>query len=230
VGVAIVDLTAGMFALSSILAALRVRDLTGHGQHIDISLLDTHLAWLANVAGNYLVSGEVPRRYGNAHPNIVPYQAFHASDGWVILAVGNDRQWSRFCAATERADLAADARFATNADRVRNRAILIPLLEQLFSGRAQSDWLSLLESCDVPAGPVNSVDRALNSPQAEARKMVQTVDHPGIGPVRMVASPLKLEATPPAIRRHPPMLGEHTAEILRELIDTSDTSTGAVLG
>jgi len=230
VGVAIVDLTAGMFALSSILAALRVRDLTGHGQHIDISLLDTHLAWLANVAGNYLVSGEVPQRYGNAHPNIVPYQAFQASDGWVILAVGNDRQWSRFCAATGRADLAADARFATNADRVRNRAILIPLLEQLFSGRAQSDWLSLLESCDVPAGPVNSVDRALNSPQAEARKMVQTVDHPGIGPVRMVASPLKLEATPPAIRRHPPMLGEHTAEILRELIDTSDTSTGAVLG
>jgi formyl-CoA transferase len=221
VGVAIVDLTAGMFALSSILAALRVRDLTGQGQRIDISLLDSHLAWLANVGSNYLVSGEVPQRYGNAHPNIVPYQAFQASDGWVILAVGNDRQWSRFCAAITRPDLAADHRFATNHERVSNRLTLIPILEQLFLTRTQAGWLSLLESCDVSAGPVNTVDRALSSPQAEARGMVQTVDHPGIGPLRMVASPLKLQGTPPTIRRHPPMLGEHTEEVLRELIDAS---------
>jgi formyl-CoA transferase len=220
VGVAIVDLTAGMFGLSSILAALRVCDLTGRGQRIDISLLDTHLAWLANVASNYLISGEVPPRYGNAHPNIVPYQAFQASDGWVILAVGNDGQWSRFCAATERDDLATDPRFATNELRVRNRTTLIPILEQLFSTRKQSDWLSLLAACDVPASPVNTVDRALNNSQTEARGMVRTVDHPGIGPVRMVASPLTLEATPPTIRRHPPMLGEHTEEVLRELLRT----------
>jgi formyl-CoA transferase len=230
VGVAIVDLTAGMFALSSILAALRVSDLTGRGQRIDISLLDTHLAWLGNVASNYLVSGEVPVRYGNAHPNIVPYQAFRASDGWVILAVGNDGQWSRFCAAIERADLAADPRFATNADRVRNRATLVPLLEQIFSERTQAGWLSLLQASGVPAGPVNSVDRALNSPQAEARRMVHSVDHPGIGPVRMIASPLKLEETPPTIRRHPPMLGEHTEEVLREFLDVPAASTGASVG
>jgi formyl-CoA transferase len=223
VGVAIVDLTAGMFALSSILAALRVRDLTGQGQRIDMSLLDSHLAWLANVGSNYLISGEVPQRYGHAHANIVPYQAFEASDGWVILAVGNDRQWLRFCAAIDRPDLAADPRFITNSDRVRNRSLLVPLLETLFRTRTQSAWLSLLQASDVPAGPVNTVDRALSGPQVEARRMVRTVDHPAIGPFRMVASPLKLELTPPTIRRHPPTLGEHTEEILRELLPASST-------
>jgi formyl-CoA transferase len=217
VGVAIVDLTAGMFALSSILAALRVRDLTGQGQRIDLSLLDSHLAWLANVAGNYLVSGDIPRRYGNAHPNIVPYQAFEASDAWFILAIGNDRQWSRFCAAVARPDLTSDPRFTTNADRVRNRSALVPILTSLFRAHPRSHWLTLLQSAGIPTGPVNTVDLALTGPQVEARGMVQTIDHPGIGPFRTVASPLNLESTPPTIRRHPPMLGEHTAEILREL-------------
>jgi formyl-CoA transferase len=217
VGVAIVDLTAGMFALSSILAALRVRDLTGQGQRIDLSLLDSHLAWLANVAGNYLVSGDIPRRYGNAHPNIVPYQAFEASDAWFILAIGNDRQWSRFCAAVARPDLTSDTRFTTNADRVRNRSALVPILTSLFRAHPRSHWLTLLQSAGIPTGPVNTVDLALTGPQVEARGMVQTIDHPGIGPFRTVASPLNLESTPPTIRRHPPMLGEHTAEILREL-------------
>jgi formyl-CoA transferase len=227
VGVAIVDLTAGMFALSSILAALRVADLTGRGQRIDISLLDSHLAWLANVGSNYLISGEVPQRYGNGHPNIVPYQTFEASDGWVILAVGNDRQWSRFCVAVERPDLANDHRFATNAERVRNRSTLVPVLEALFRTRTQSAWLSLLAAADVPVGPVNTVDRALSGPQVEARRMVQTIDHPAIGPLRIVASPLKLESTPPTIRRHPPTLGEHTEEILRDLLAESSPSRGA---
>jgi len=221
VGGAIVDLTAGMFALSAILAALRVRDLTGRGQRIDMSLLDSHLAWLANVGSNYLISGETPQRYGNAHANIVPYQAFEASDGWVILSVGNDRQWARFCAAVDRPDLAADPRFTTNSDRVLNRNTLVPLLEDLFRTRTQSEWLSLLQAADVPAGPVNTVDRALSGPQVEARGMVQTVDHPSIGPFCMVASPLKLEVTPPTIRRYPPTLGEHTDEILRELLSAS---------
>jgi formyl-CoA transferase len=217
VGVAIVDLTAGMFALSAILAALRVRDLTGMGQHIDISLLDAHLAWLANVGSNYLVSGEVPPRYGNAHPNIVPYQAFAASDGWLVVAVGNDRQWVRLCDALSTPELAADPRFATNSARVENRSVLVPLLQAIFAERSTAEWLSKLEEADVPAGPVNNVAQALSQPQVAAREMVQEVVHPGIGAFKMVASPLKLSSTPTTIRRHPPILGEHTREILAEL-------------
>jgi formyl-CoA transferase len=217
VGVAIVDLTAGMFALSAILAALRVRDMTGKGQKIDISLFDSHLAWLANVGSNYLLSGETPARYGNGHPNIVPYQTFKAKDGWLVLAVGNDRQWARFCRAVGRPDLMSGERWATNEARVRNRNTLVPILEELFASKSVEAWLMLLKEAEVPAGPVNKVDRALNDPQAVARGMVQEIEHPGIGPLRMVASPLHLEATPPVIRRHPPMLGEHTEEILREL-------------
>jgi formyl-CoA transferase len=226
VGVAIVDLTAGMFACSAILAALRVRDLTGVGQAIDISLLDSHLAWLANVAGNYLVSGEVPARYGNGHPNIVPYQTFATSDGWFILAVGNDRQWQSFCQAVERPDLAADPRFAANRSRVEHRATLVPILELLFRTATTEEWLNLCNRADVPAGPVNSVDGALNNPQAQARGMVGEIGHPVIGQVRMVASPLKLEATPPVIRRHPPLLGEHTGEVLREVLGSGYAPTG----
>jgi formyl-CoA transferase len=217
VGVAIVDLTAGLFALSAILAALRVRDLTGMGQHIDISLFDSHLAWLANVGSNYLISGQVPPRYGNAHPNIVPYQAFPTGDGWLIVAVGTDRQWTRLCDLLSRPDLAADPRFATNSARVEHRAVLVPLLEAAFTVRTTAEWLALLEAADIPAGPVNNVAQALNHPQTAARNMVQEVLHPGIGPVKMVASPLKLSHTPPTIRRHPPMLGEHTEEVLEEL-------------
>jgi formyl-CoA transferase len=222
VGVAIVDLAAGMLALSAILAALRVRDLTGKGQRIDISLLDTHLAWLANVASNYLVSGERPQRYGNAHPNIVPYQTFAASDGWFVVAVGNERQWQRLCQAIERPDLATEPRFATNADRVRNRASLVPILADVFKGRTVEEWTALLQESGVPSGPVNGVDQVLNSEQVAAREMVAQIQHPGIGPVRMVASPLRLEATPPSIRRHPPMLGEHTDDVLRELLGMGD--------
>ncbi|HYP40125.1 MAG TPA: CoA transferase [Chloroflexia bacterium] len=227
VGVAIVDLTAGMFSCSAILAALRVRDLTGRGQRIDISLLDSHLAWLANVGSNYLISGEVPSRYGNGHPNIVPYQTFATSDGWVVVAIGNDRQWQRFCLAIERPALLADPRFATNHARVEHRATLVPILEAIFRTRTTNEWVALCAEADVPAGPVNTVDRALNSPQALAREMVQSVDHPGIGLVRMVASPLKLEGTSPNIRHHPPMLGEHTEEVLREVLGVSEAQLPA---
>jgi formyl-CoA transferase len=217
VGVAIVDLTAGMFALSSILAALRVRDMTGKGQRIDISLFDSHLAWLANVGSSYLVSGETPARYGNGHPNIVPYETFRTADGWLVLAVGNDRQWRRFCEAGERGDLLEDARWTTNSDRVRNRVALVEALQELFLERTVGEWLAILQEYEVPAGPVNSVADALDSPLTQAREMVQEVEHPLIGPLRMVASPLHLEGTPPAIRRHPPMLGEHTDEVLMVL-------------
>jgi formyl-CoA transferase len=206
-----------MFALSSILAALRVRDMTGKGQKIDISLFDSHLAWLANVGSNYLVSGETPGRYGNGHPNIVPYQTFRASDGWLVLAVGNDRQWTRFCRAVARPDLLADERWSTNDARVRNRDSLVPILDELFATGSVEAWLRLLREHEVPAGPVNSVDRALNAPQTEARGMVQEIKHPAIGPLRMVSSPMHLQATPPVLRRHPPTLGEHTDEVLSEL-------------
>jgi formyl-CoA transferase len=216
VGVAIVDITAGMLACSAVLAALRVSEATGRGQLIDMSLFDAHLSWLANVGSNYLVTGETPGRYGNGHPNIVPYQAFRASDGWLVLAVGNDRQWQRFCRAVERADLADDPRFATNDLRVTNRAALVPLLEEMFAGRTVGEWVALLREHDVPAGPINTVDRALESEQARARGMVRTVEHPG-GPLQLVASPLGLTATPPLIRRRPPLLGEHTDEVLREV-------------
>jgi formyl-CoA transferase len=216
VGVAIVDITAGMLACSAILAALRVSETSGRGQLIDMSLFDAHLSWLANVGSSYLVTGETPARYGNGHPNIVPYQAFRASDGWLVLAVGNERQWQRFCHAVGRADLAADALFATNELRVTNRSALVPLLETLFAGHTVGEWVALLREHDVPAGPVSTVDRALESEQAQARGMVQTVEHPG-GPLRLVASPLGLTATPPAIWRRPPLLGEHTDEVLREV-------------
>ena len=217
VGVAIVDLTAGMFALSAILAALRVRDQTGLGQRIDMSLLDSHLAWLANVGSSYLVSGETPARYGNGHPNIVPYETFRAADGWLVLAVGNDRQWRRFCEAVGRAEWLEDVRWTTNSERVRNRKPLVAILQELFLERTVGEWLAILQEYEVPAGPVNSVADALDSPLTQAREMVQEVEHPLIGPLRMVGSPLHLEGTPPAIRRHPPMLGEHTDEVLREL-------------
>lgn len=225
VGVAIVDLTAGMFALSSILAALRVRDMTSKGQRIDISLFDSHLAWLANVGSSYLVSGEVPARYGNGHPNIVPYETFRAADGWLVLAVGNDRQWRRFCEAAGRSDLLRDTRWTTNSERVRNRVALVEVLRELFLERTVGEWLVLLQEYEVPAGPVNSVADALDSPLTQAREMVQEVEHPLIGPLRMVGSPLHLEGTPPVIRRHPPMLGEHTAEVLAELAGGSRPSS-----
>ena len=173
VGVAIVDLTAGMFALSSILAALRVRDMTGKGQRIDISLFDLHLAWLANVGSSYLVSGETPARYGNGHPNIVPYETFRAADGWLVLAVGNDRQWRRFCEAAGRGDLLEDARWTTNSERVRNRVALVEVLQALFLERTVGEWLAILQEYEVPAGPVNSVADALDSPLTQAREMVQ---------------------------------------------------------
>lgn len=228
IGVAIVDLTAGMFALSAILAALRVRDLTGIGQRIDMSLFDAQLAWLANVGSNYLISGEVPLRHGNAHPNIVPYQAFKTGDGWIVVAVGNDTQWKRFCTAIAMSELRDDARFTTNAGRVTWRDTLCPIIQEVMYTRSSDEWLRVLEAADIPAGPVNSVDQTFKMPQVEARGMLQEIDHPTLGPLKMVASPLKLENTPPAISRHPPLLGEHTDSVLQEVLGI-DGETLAIL-
>lgn len=218
VGVAIVDITAGLFASSAIQAALLAREKTGQGQYIDISLLDCQVTWLANVASNYLVSGQVPQRYGNAHPNIVPYQSFRAKDGFFTLGVGNDGQWQRICETLNRPDLAHDPRFATNPERVKHREVLIPLLQEVFLERGVEDWLQKMTAAGVPCGPVQTVDQVFADPQMLAREMVWGVPHPTAGQVRLVGTPLKLSATPAVLQAHPPLLGEHTEEILGALL------------
>lgn len=224
VGVAIADITAGLFACNAILAALFEHQRSGKGQRIDISLLDTQIAWLANVGSNYLISGEPPTRYGNAHPNIVPYQTFKALDGYFALAIGNDGQWRQFCEKVGKQRWAQDDRFQTNASRVSNRKDLIPLLEDLFAQAEISHWLGLLEEIGVPCGPINSIDKVLADPQVQAREMVIEVPHSTAGSVKLVASPLKIPTSPPSVRLPPPMLGEHTGQILQELLGLDEQS------
>ena len=225
VGVAIVDMATGMFACSAILAALFSRERTGVGQHIDMALLDSQIAILGNASSNYFCSGEVPRRWGNTHPNVVPYQAFQAADDYIILAVGNDGQWQRFCAATGQEAWAKDARFETNPQRLANREVLIPLLEDLFREKTVAEWLRLCAEADVPAGPVNTLDKVFADPQALARGMLVEMPHPTAGTVKLAGTPLNLSATPARIRLAPPLLGEHTDEIL---IRTLGMDAGAV--
>ena len=218
VGVAIADITAGLFACNAILAALYDHRKSGRGQRIDISLLDSQIAWLANVGSNYLISGEKPMRYGNAHPNIVPYQTFRASDGYFALGIGNDAQWKQFCERAGKIEWAEDGRYKTNANRVENRNTLIPLLDELFLRNEIAHWLSILESVGVPCGSINTIDQLFDDPQVQAREMVIQVDHPSAGVIKMVASPLKIPTAPVKIRLPPPKLGEHTEKILHDLL------------
>jgi len=216
VGVAIVDIFAGLFASSAVLAALRYREKTGKGQHVDVALLDAVVACLANVGSNYLVSGEVPKRYGNAHPNIVPYEPFRTKDGtYINLAVGNDRQWRDFCRLAGAEHLADDPRFATNPQRVVHREALIPLVAELMLQKTADEWLEALDRLKIPCGPINTLDRVFSDPQVLAREMVVEVPHPTAGKVKLVASPMKFSDTPCEVRRHPPLLGEHTEEVLQ---------------
>ncbi len=216
--VANADLVAGMYAAVALLAALRHRDAGGHGQHIDLALLDCQVAWMSYAAEAALVSGEAPQRLGNQHPAIVPYQVFAAADGHVVLAVGNDGQFARFCAFAGRPDLALDPRFATNAARVRHRDALIPAVAALIAARPRRHWLEGLEAQGIAAGPVNTLPEALADPQVQARAMVTAIAHPlAPGPVPLVACPLRLSETPATLRRPPPTLGQHTAEVLAEL-------------
>ena len=223
-GVAIADIMCGMYAATAILSALRHRDQEGAGQHIDLSLLDTQVSWLANVGVSYLTSGETPQRLGNAHANIVPYQVFDASDGPFILAAGNDAQFRQFCEFADEPGLADDPRFATNAQRVRNRGELIPILEGLIGRRSRRHWLEGLARLNVPSGPVNTVAEVFDDPQVAHRGMKIAMPYPlaAGGAVEMIGNPIKMSETPPADRRPPPTLGEHTDQVLAELLGLSD--------
>ena len=218
VGVAVADIFTGLYAAIAILAALAHRDRTGAGQHIDLALLDTQVAVLANQAMNYLVTGVAPQRLGNAHPNIVPYQVFAARDGHIIVAVGNENQFARMCEVIGRPELASDARFATNASRVNNRDELIAILQRIFAARTMRDWLEALERAGVPCGPINTVADVFADPQVQERGLKLDLPHPSIGSVPSVANPIKYSATPISYNSAPPMLGADTDEILREML------------
>jgi len=232
VGVAVADLFTGMYASVGILAALRHAEATGQGQHVDMALLDTQVAMLANLGANYLVSGQkegkIPGRSGNAHQNVVPYQVFEVASeieghkDHMILAVGNDGQFAKFCAVAGHPELATDPRFAKNADRVRYRDSLVPLLEVIFKTRLKTDWLSALEAAKVPCGAINNLAEVFADPHVRSRDMVTMWQHPISGPVELVSSPIKLSLTPVRKDLPPPGLGQHTQEVLKELMDLSD--------
>jgi crotonobetainyl-CoA:carnitine CoA-transferase CaiB-like acyl-CoA transferase len=216
VGVALTDIMTGLYATIAVLAALAHRERTGQGQHIDLALLDVQIACLANQTANHLIGGVVPRRMGNAHPNIVPYQDFPTADGDMILAIGNDSQFAKFCAVAGRSEWAADARFATNAARVTNRAALIPLLRQATVMRSSAEWMSLLEAAGVPCGPINRLDQVFADPQVQARGLRIDLPHPVAGSVPGVANPIRLSASPVSYRNAPPTLGQHSDEVLAQ--------------
>ncbi|MCH6468611.1 CaiB/BaiF CoA transferase family protein [Sinomonas terrae] len=214
VGVSSADLVAGTWAVIGILAALHEKTRTGQGQWVDISLLDGSVSWLTYVASGFFASGETPRRYGSAHPTIAPYQAFPTSDGFVMIAVGNDSLWRKFAAAVGRPELADDARFATNPSRVAHRGELIPLLERELQRATTADWVARLDAAGVPVGPIQTVDQALADPQVLARGMVAEVEHPEAGTLKVVNCPVRLTRTPASVRMPPPLLGQHSDEIL----------------
>jgi len=220
-GVAVTDILSGLYATIGILAALSHRDRTGMGQHIDVGLLDVQVACLANQAMNYLVSGNAPRRTGNAHPNLVPYQDFPASDGYIIIAVGNDAQFARLCGVMGVAGLASDPRFATNKSRVINRCELIDKLTAITVMQPAAHWVAALETVGVPAGPINSLDAVFDDPQVRARAMRIELPHPIAGTVSLVASPLRLSETPVTYRSAPPPLGAQTREVLADRLAMS---------
>jgi len=217
VGVALTDILTGLYATIAIQAALAHRDKTGQGQHIDLALLDVQVACLANQAMNYLVSGQAPRRMGNGHPNIVPYQDFPTADGDMILAIGNDGQFARFCEIAGHAEWANDARFASNAARVKNRSALLPLLRQATVMKTTADWIALLENAAVPCGPINDLAGVFADPQVAHRGLRVDLPHAAGGTAPQVGNPIRFSATPIAYRLAPPLLGQDTEAVLREL-------------
>ncbi len=222
VGVAVVDVTAGLFAANAILAALHHRQRTGQGQYIDVALLDSQVAWLVNVAQNYFATGQPPKRYGNAHPNIVPYETFETADGFLALAVGADTQFMRLCHVIGRPDLWEDERFQTNAGRVTHRHALIPELQRVFKSRPTDAWMQDLIEAKIPASPINDIPTVFADPQVRHRRMVQTIHHPDAGELTLLGPVPKLSLTPAEIRTPPPLLGEDTDEVLKRLLGMDD--------
>jgi formyl-CoA transferase len=221
-GVALTDLMTGMYATIAVLAALTHRDRTGEGQYIDMALLDTQVAMLANVGSNFLNSGKVPKRWGNAHANIVPYQTFPCSDGHIIVAAGNDGQYQKFVEAGGRPELALDPRFRTNPGRVQHRDTLVPLLAEMVRSRTRADWIARLEAVGVPCGPINDVAEVFDNEQVRARGVAIEMPHPSAGKVTLVRSPMKLSRTPALAELPPPLLGQHTEDVLRQLLGRSE--------
>lgn len=229
-GVAVADLMTGMYATVGVLAALHERHRSGLGQHIDMALLDCQVAMLANQNMNYLASGQAPQRAGNAHQNLVPYQVFAAQDGHLIVAVGNDSQFKAYCKAINQIELASDPRFITNSQRVRNREQLVPILAEIMHTRSRDAWLALLETVNVPAGPINTLDQVYENPQVQARQMKITLPHPKAGQADLVASPLRLSDSPVQYHSAPPLLGEHTKQVLSELLGLDQDQIQALQG
>ncbi|MFQ6077229.1 MAG: CaiB/BaiF CoA transferase family protein, partial [Candidatus Bathyarchaeia archaeon] len=223
IGVAITDIGAGMWAAIAILAALRARDRTGQGQHIDVSMTDGSVAWMTYVAGNYFATGRVPPRMGSAHPSIVPYQAFETADArYILIAAGNDRLWNRLCRGMDLKDLADDPRFVTTEKRVENRGELIPLLAKEFKKRTRDEWLERLRDVGFPCGPVYTVDEIFSDPHVLHRGMLVEMDHPEAGRIKQIGPALKFSETPCVVDSPPPVRGEHTEEVLKTLAGYSD--------
>lgn len=217
VGVAIADIITGLYAAIGILSAIHERTDSGEGQSLDISLFDAQISALANVASNYLISGLIPKRLGNQHPNIVPYQTFPTSDGEMVIAVGNDRQFKKLCSLLDLTHLGEDERFSTNPKRVENKDELVKNLSEITSKKAANEWLTLFSQQGIPSGPINNMKQLFEDPQVKAREMVVELEHPTAGSIPFVGSPLKLSRTPVEMKRHPPLAGEHNIEVLLEI-------------
>lgn len=217
VGVAVTDIATGMFAAIGILTALFHRERTGEGQMIDASMLDGQVSWLTYQAGRYLTSGEVPEKVGSGHPLIVPYQAFKAQDAYINIAVGNDNLWQKFCEATGLQHIANDPKFATNGQRVKNRAEVVDIISKVIATKTMDEWLEILDKAGVPCGPIYTIDRIFSDPQVLARNMLVEVDHPKCGKIKVTGVPIKFSKTPGEIKSPPPTLGQHNEEILKEL-------------
>jgi len=228
-GVAITDLMTGMYATVAIQAALAHRDRTGRGQWIDTALLDSAVAMMATMSHNYLTTGEAPGRLGNAHQNIVPYQVFACADGHVIVAVGNDGQFAKFCAAAGKPEWASDPRCAKNADRVRNRDVIVPLIAEVMATRTQREWLAALEPLGIPCGPINRLDQVFADPQVLARGLRLDLPHPLAASAPQVATPIRYSRSPIEYGDAPPLLGQHTAAVLRERLGYDDATIGALV-
>jgi crotonobetainyl-CoA:carnitine CoA-transferase CaiB-like acyl-CoA transferase len=228
VGVPVADLFAGLYGCIGILAAVNHRNSTGQGQQIDIGMLDTHVAWLANQGMNYLATGENPARLGNQHPNIAPYQEFPTKDGYLILAVGNDPTFERFCKAFGQEALLADPRFATNPIRVQNRQLVTDTLTPVMKSKTTAEWIDALEALKIGCGPINTLEQVFADPHVQAREMVVEMAHGSGETVKVIANPVKLSATPPSYRSAPPVLGEHTEDVLASVLKMSTSDIAAL--